>query len=138
MEELPATLLMYIVMCRTESDRHPFFSSKREFFEEWIKDKRERHELGWKVRNKMVSLIKEAEKRAEEAENKAERLEHKANHYDTLIELLRSAGINTSLWGWEDELVERLKSGVAKQVRMAVDNMARQLANLQKIVGNGI
>ncbi len=134
MEQLPETLLMYIIMSRLESDRHPFFSDKREFFEEWLQDKRDRRELGWKVQNKLMTQIKDAEKRAREAEAKADGLEHKANKYEKLIELLRTAGVNTHGWRWEEDLIERLKSGSGKHVQMVVDNIVRQLESLQKMV----
>lgn len=135
LEILPEKLLMYIIMSRTESDRWPFFSNKREFFEEWILDKRRRRELGRYVSNKMTQLIKDAEKRAEKAEYKSNELELKAKSYDKLKELLRANGVPTHSLNWERDLAERLKSGSEEQIQMAVDKIAKQFEYLQKIVG---
>ena len=48
--EIPPELLMYIVMSKLNSDRHPFFNTTREYFEALLEDKADRKELGYYVK----------------------------------------------------------------------------------------
>lgn len=133
--ELPTELLYYIVMNRTVQQPHPFFSSRREFLESWLEDKEERYKIGSRIGTKMAWTIKEMEDKVDELEGKMSRLESTSEKYNRLLEILRQAGVNTSGWRWEDDLVERLRNGTAKDVRYIVDQMQRQINSLQKIVG---
>lgn len=49
MEQLPAEMLMYIIMYRLDQERHPFFSEQRDYLELLVQDRAERQQLGKKV-----------------------------------------------------------------------------------------
>ena len=63
--EYSPDLLLYIIYSRLESDRYPFFSSKKKNFEEYIEQKRNSKTLGDAVRSRLIQenkeLIKEIE-----------------------------------------------------------------------------
>ena len=40
--DMPVDLLYYLIICRLDSDRHPFFSDRREKLKEWVEDKDKR------------------------------------------------------------------------------------------------
>ncbi|MBR6859743.1 MAG: hypothetical protein IKM73_00280 [Acidaminococcaceae bacterium] len=63
--EYSPDLLLYIIYSRLDSDRYPFFDSKREYFEEYVRQKRNSKDLGRMVSSRMAqenkALIKEIE-----------------------------------------------------------------------------
>lgn len=47
-------MLLYIIFSRLDSDRYPFFSDKRQYFEEYLAGKRDNRELAVSVKTKLV------------------------------------------------------------------------------------
>lgn len=47
-------MLLYIIFSRLDSDRYPFFSDKRQYFEEYLAGKRDNKELAVSVKTKLV------------------------------------------------------------------------------------
>ena len=58
-------LLLYIIYSRLDSDRYPFFDSKRKYFEEYVAQKKNSKDLAYYVRTRLVQeneeLIKQVE-----------------------------------------------------------------------------
>lgn len=52
--EYSPEMLLYIIFSRLDSDRYPFFSEKRQYFEEYLAGKRENRHLANSVKTKMV------------------------------------------------------------------------------------
>ena len=52
--EYSPELLLYIIFSRLDSDRYPFFSTKQEYFEEYLAGKRDNRELSQAVKTKLV------------------------------------------------------------------------------------
>lgn len=52
--EYTPELLLYIIYSRLDSDRYPFFSTKQEYFEEYLTGKRDSRELAQAVKTKLV------------------------------------------------------------------------------------
>lgn len=63
--EYSPDLLLYIIYSRLDSDRYPFFDSKREYFEEYVAGKKNCKDLGRMVSSRMAqenqALIRESE-----------------------------------------------------------------------------
>ena len=57
--------MLYIIYSRLDSDRYPFFDNKREYFEEYVAQKKNCKDLGTKVSSRLAEenkqLIKEIE-----------------------------------------------------------------------------
>jgi hypothetical protein len=125
--ELSTKMFYYIVMSKLESDRHPFFSSRREFFEAMIRDKTERKELSYRVKRKIADYILELRQRAETAEREAKQFERRANETDYLEEMIRKAGININRWNLQDDLEKAIKSGMPLGVERNIQNAIQTL-----------
>lgn len=52
--EYSPEMLLYIIFSRLDSDRYPFFSTKQEYFEEYLAGKRDSRELAQAVKTKLV------------------------------------------------------------------------------------
>lgn len=52
--EYSPEMLLYIIFSRLDSDRYPFFSDKRQYFEEYLAGKRDNRELAVSVKTKLV------------------------------------------------------------------------------------
>ncbi|WP_295761105.1 hypothetical protein [uncultured Oscillibacter sp.] len=52
--EYSPELLLYIIFSRLDSDRYPFFSTKQEYFKEYLAGKRDNRELAQAVKTKLV------------------------------------------------------------------------------------
>lgn len=59
--EMPYEMLYYIIMTRLDNERHPFFNSKREYFEEYIRDKIDTKTLAFRVRTKLITQVEKME-----------------------------------------------------------------------------
>jgi len=55
--ELSATMMYYLLISRTDSERHPFFNSRREYLEAWLEDKKERYGLGRIVGTRLAEEV---------------------------------------------------------------------------------
>lgn len=53
--EYSPEMLLYIIFSRLDSDRYPFFSEKRQYFEEYLAGKRENRHLANSVKAKMIA-----------------------------------------------------------------------------------
>jgi hypothetical protein len=56
--EIKSEMFQYILMSRITSQEYPFFSSKREFFEQWIVEKKLSYELGQQVSTNISKLVR--------------------------------------------------------------------------------
>lgn len=52
--EYSPEMLLYIIFSRLDSDRYPFFSEKRQYFEEYLAGKRDNRDLAHAVKTKLV------------------------------------------------------------------------------------
>ena len=79
--EVNADMLLYIIMNRLDSDRLPFYSSKTEYWNDWLKNKINDRELGYMVRSKLLDRIRELEQENKRYSNfKEERSELESIH----------------------------------------------------------
>ncbi|WP_128083539.1 hypothetical protein [Paenibacillus sp. DMB5] len=135
--EIPANMLMYIIMNRLDNDRHPFFSDQREQIEAYIKDKANRHHLSETYKHKIAARLDELEKEASEIRRKHERFDQTQAVYDRLRKLADQVGCHG--WfsdKWVDELEEMvLSSAVSKEIQYAVDSVERSVTRLREAVG---
>lgn len=135
--EISKEMLYYLLICRTSSDRYPFFSSQREQLEAWVQDKISRRELGNAVRNKMLYEIRDQEKQIENLKR-----ELKSREYDSMIignirKILVSHGININHWGIEKSLEDALKQGMPPKLFNGLQNISREVNSLMDIVKQG-
>lgn len=132
--EEPINMYKYIIMSKLDTERHPFFSSSREYFEALRVDKAERKRLGYWVAEATGKHINELTEKVQELERKVARLEIDDKFRENVRDVLRESGIGTS-YGWEERLRERLSSGVSYDMRIEVERVKNAVDRLSKIIG---
>ncbi len=131
--EVPASMFYHLLISHTTSDRHPFFSSAREYFEALRRDKDERRKLGHYVAGQIAETLRSYEEEALELRRRAERAEEKAAKWDRVDALLQGFGVNT--WrGWEDKLRQLLTSKVPPQAVKLIQRLSEDASKLQSLV----
>ena len=137
MIEIPWEMLYYLVLSRLDSDRHPFFSNRREYLQAWVRDKADRQELAYIVSSKMAELVKAAEDKAVKLERKEKEFEEELELLGRIRKILDAHGIRTYSWQLEGALKEALSRGMPPQMTETLERINRDVGNLIKAVGNG-
>ncbi len=75
--EVNSSMLLYIIMNRLDSDRHPFHFSKAEYWKDWLNNKINNRELGYIVKSELLKKILVLE-------NELKRLRFKREELDAL------------------------------------------------------
>jgi hypothetical protein len=139
--EIPADFFMYIIMCKIQSDRYPFFQTKEEYFQEWLENKRCSLDLGTKFSYKISEKIIKAERQEKDAEKIKEDASEAIELQKKAQNLLRKHGIDWSRWDketWVDGLQKYLESGTkgnSYQLRQAINQAEGALNYLRMIEG---
>ncbi|MRN51968.1 hypothetical protein [Paenibacillus monticola] len=135
--EIPANMLMYIIMNRLNNDRHPFFSDQRERIEAYVLDKGDRYHLSVTYKHKISARLDELEKEASDIRRKYERFDQTQSVYDRLKDLANRIGCHGWFGDkWVDELEQMLlASAVSKEIQSAVESVERSAMQLRKAVG---
>lgn len=130
--ELSADLMYYIIMSRMDSDRHPFFSSKREAIEEYLLDKVSKGDLAYRLKTKLTTELKEAHKAVNAAERQAKKYETDAQAFKDVLKILEEHGIHK--WNWEEDLRDALAQTVPQNLKYLIKNIYRNANELNEIV----
>ena len=105
--EYSPDLLLYIIYSRLDSDRYPFFDSKRQYFEEYVAQKRSSADLGHQVRSRLIAENQELIQRAEN-------LSWFQENYDRYKAIMRVLEKHR-FWTWRvDELAEDLDKRLSR------------------------
>lgn len=130
---IPSNMLMYIIMNRLDSDRHPFFSSKKEYFEALIEDKAERRSLKLMVSKKLKQILEDYENQIRELQWRVDRFETDKRFDEDVKTILKDSGISIG-WGWKERLKERLSVGLSGEVKRELDRVKDVIENLEKLI----
>lgn len=136
--DIPSDLYQYILMSRIESDRHPFYSDAREYWEAYVADKKDRRTLGAYVSNRLRKEIQDLVSVAERDERFRERWESEQQLLADVTAILKEKGISIHRWGenWKTDLKQALNGGVNPAAFQALDRVsaaAEELKNLLHI-----
>jgi hypothetical protein len=133
MIEMSADLIYYLLISRTETSLHPFFNSRREYFERMLEDESEKRKLGHYVAQKTGQHIKDTNERCEKLERENKRLEMRTERFDEIMDVLKKCGISTT-YGWQDRLTERLKTGASADLKNEVLKLKQAVDRVAEIV----
>lgn len=128
-------MLYYLIIARSEDDRHPFFSSQREFLEAWVQDKEERARLGWRVRSKVANRLDELEKENEELKRRLEYQDRHKEELKKLKDLLKEHGVDLREWRGEEHLKQALSKGMPQGLTAEIERLQRQTQVILKMCG---
>lgn len=134
--DVPVELYIYLIMTRLDSNRHPFFEDKREYFEAYVQDKEKLKHLSCWVNSKLVQSAAEMEKETESLRRQLEQQKKDVEFLETIKKILNEHGIRTGMWNdWEDELIRRLKTGIPSEATAAISSLAHDVRRLEKLLG---
>lgn len=132
--EIPWEMLYYIIMCREDSDRHPFFSTQREFLEAWVQDKEERIRLAYKVNDKIWKTIDELKEKVWRLQEKVKSLQNELELFERVKAILERYGISTYSWHIEKELEAALNSGLSPQLLRSLRTVDKEMQRVREII----
>lgn len=127
--EIPWEMLYYLVTSRDEAQKHPFFSSTREFFEAWIVDKEEKRRLGYMVQNKMAKIIDELSEQLNETKAELERAKKDCENLKQIKRVLHQYGINT-YWDVAGNIQKALQQKIPPALAESLSAIEREVKRL--------
>jgi len=135
--ELPSELLLYLIMNRVESDRYPFHSDARDFFKDWLANKKENMQLDYLIKGKIRDTLHEQRERIEELERQIKRASVAQQELEQVKAVLKDAGMRQS-WTWGRSFAQQVKifleegaaTGVTKQ---ELERIFRQAGEIKQI-----
>jgi hypothetical protein len=136
--EIPGQMLYYLLINRTDSDRHPFFNSRREFMEAWVEDREERKKLGFYVSNKMSKEIDDLKRQIWELNREVEKGKEAVAVLERVRVLVRQLGLYTGYagYGWINELEQVIKAGIHPGLAQSVEAIDRELQRMKALIEN--
>ncbi len=124
---IDANMLYYILISRIDSDRHPFFSNEREYYEAWVKDKIESKELGWKVASKFTTELSSVIEEKNDALREVRILKNEVELLDEIRSLMRKYHLKTYNYIILDELEKAIISKIPKTIQDGVSSIQKGL-----------
>lgn len=131
--EMPLDMLYYLVIARVENSEHPFFRNKREYFEAYLEDKKERKAMGYVVASKMAKDISELATENEEMKRELSSLRRQKEELDKIKVVCKAKGLST-FWGFDQELEKVLSQKASDRVLYQVDELIKQAEKVKKML----
>ncbi|MDD3881912.1 MAG: hypothetical protein PHI27_06635 [Eubacteriales bacterium] len=119
-------LLLYIIFSRLDSDRIPFYSDKKAYFEDYVAEKEHRRHLGKVVGKKLVAEIDDLQRQLEELR----RFRENNERYKAVLDVCMSHNINT----WSSSFPANLDKALTKQCPDGLDAIRSRLEDTLNLV----
>ncbi len=130
----PIEMLMYLIM-RWDNQPYPFFSSKRDFFESWLDNKKYNKILGKTISGELGQYIQDLAEKLEEAEIKL-KLDRRGQCYDEIKKAVEEFSGRDM---WDRDVVRTVKSvlsdGLPPAIEFSIDQLERTLKKLKNYKG---
>ncbi|MDQ7794128.1 MAG: MmcB family DNA repair protein [bacterium] len=126
--DLPASLLWYLIISRLEPDRHPFYRTRRELAEAYLRGGREaQRQIGERLGTRLAQDVELLAARVQDLERDLSRAEQAKARLEEVQTVARTHGIPT--WP-EDRFAETLNERLAgvNDGRQMVQRFARAMA----------
>ena len=121
--EIPEELWRYVLMCRAKIGHELQPADPQAVWNAWLDQKREAHDLGYRVRGRIAEIVEAANKRAERAESAVGR-------YESVREAMREVGLDPDarMSSWEvrsrvREAVDGIKPGLDRMLERTADQI---------------
>lgn len=133
--EPPVSLLLYVLMSRTNITREWYKEGKREKWEAWLKERDEKKELGYNVSKKIRELVKE---RIEKAEKEVKEARSKVEAFSEVEAWLQANDIEATSWSFSthtlDRLLEEHERGFTSETLSRVAESIKSLQDVYRIL----
>lgn len=137
--DVPASMLMYIIMNRLENDRHPFYSTDADYWRAWLENKVVDRELGYKVKGALGKELRELRDLTRWSNRYKEEVEEYQNIIFKIAELLSPYHTgHISYHNVLDVLPKILSSARPTCLDEAEKVLQQALIAVQKIVGKEV
>jgi len=136
--EISWEMLYYLAISRTDSDRHPFFSDKREYLEAWVQNKNEGKALGLVVGGKMAEQIEELQKKIDKLKLDIKLQQPIINKFSVIESVLERHGIYLHRRDIEGKLEEAFASKMPTDFVSNIELINREVSALLRKVGKGV
>ena len=120
--EYSPEMLLYIIFSRLESDRYPFFSDKRTYFEEYVAGKRRNKELAYSVKTKLV----EENARLEEEIEKLRHFKDRYEEHKAIMGVIKKHGI----FAWSRSIADELDRALMKKCPDGITDIRESMERL--------
>lgn len=134
--EMNAGMLLYIIMHRLDSDRYPFFSSKKEYLEAYLQDQIDKKQLGWNVSSKLAQDVQSLATENKRLEREIGILEEKNDLFREIHQVLQDAGIVCSIYTMPKEIKKLTKGGLPKNVEVALKRVIDSSKTIEKYMNS--
>lgn len=128
--EMPYEMLYYIIMNRLDNVEHPFFSTKEEYFREYVDGKVSSKALGRLVSSKLINDVALLESENERLKREIKSMETDKETLLQIQEILRKHGIRP--WR-KEEYAERLDIALSSSVP---PHLLNELEKIKDISGH--
>jgi len=130
--EYSPEMLLYIIYSRLDSDRYPFFSSKKEFFEAYLQGKESNRRLAFEVKSKLAQENARLEKELDGLQVFRGRYED----YKKIQEVLRKHSIygGRAVGGVAEELDRALTRKCPQDIAWIAEDLEAVVARLKRAV----
>ena len=126
--EISSKLLLYVIMNRLDSDRLPFVSNKTEYWREWLNEKINNKELGYRVKSKLLEKVAQQEQEIKRYKNsKADREE-----LSEIDKIMHKHGI-WSHWRRAQSLDVALSKNYPHELDFLQQKLQEAVANIEKM-----
>lgn len=132
---LPTNVFYYILMNRLESERHPFFSKTRDYFEAMVVEKEIKYQLGYYIKSKLLNDNKKLINELKEVQLKVGTLEKSHEELRLIREELRKHGIDFYGYRAMDNLRDGLSSKMPLKIKQAIIGLGNQIKYLKELIG---
>jgi hypothetical protein len=139
--DIPLDMLWYIIMYRVNSDsKHPFFSSEREYLEEWVRDRDDRKELGWSVSGKLFARLIDQKDKITDLERQIKRFESSDETEKEQLVQLRQLATKAGASQWQAEhypaqfFEQAMKVSVSTEMAKLVNSLEQNVSRLKSMV----
>lgn len=132
--ELPVEMLYYLVICRHDSERHPYFSDRRQALEAWVDEKINTRTLSQEVSTCLVQRLKNAERKISEMELEMKGLQADSDRYQKISGIMREFGIN--VWNPVESLRKTLESKLPPEAVRLITDISQKAVSLKNIIGS--
>ncbi len=138
--QIPESIFRYILMARTKIVHDTFnLPGKKEFWQEWVKDKKSTKGFGMAVAR---SIRQEIEERVELVEEENRELQSKIKKFEEIKQIIELAGMNAEKiqeWGFKRDFerkINELKAGFPEGFDIQIKNVITNLRNIHNVIWN--
>ena len=128
--EMSWEMLYYLAISRTDSDRHPFFSDKREYLEAWVQNKNDGLALGLTVGGKMAEQIGELQKQVKKLESSIKSKDIDLAKIAETEKVLEKHGLHLYRWDAANKLDEALNSRTPAGFAISLEIISREIRKM--------